>query len=466
MNSSMTTSIISSTGILDPNNIMSTSVISDAAGNPINSAGYEFIVSLQIREKLAKASYTAVPRDRSAFKLRCNTDKELYITVNQTPSPTLPSLFIERCFGVLLSPGKLVRQADMQLLDMVTMGYTNDQPNQSPNISIGSNVSALSPYLIRAEWKASDKNFEQLNLEAAKLYITVAVDLVIRGIQEPVRFVIETSVVIQSQNEIRLMDHFNFSGSKRSMSQRFYLQLKDNGEGGWEVDSIDPSEEIVEPSSSAYAQSSSILKNLGINSFSKMTRSTSTVSIEQDESPIDYSSDGDEPLLSGTGDVPKDCPQDILKEWNKVIQELESGKKTKNFASLIRLGIPETFRDKMWQRLAKVENNADRIDSYRKLLTQETKCENVIQRDINRTFPAHKFFREIGGSGNYFYSLRIIKTTYNLLIAYLGQDALFKVSKAYAVYDNEVGYCQGLSFIAASLLLHVSTLYKLLLIRV
>lgn len=38
----------------------------------------------------------------------------------------------------------------------------------------------------------------------------------------------------------------------------------------------------------------------------------------------------------------------------------------------------------------------------------------------------------------------------------LGQDALFKVSKAYAVYDLEVGYCQGLSFVAASLLLHVS----------
>lgn len=41
----------------------------------------------------------------------------------------------------------------------------------------------------------------------------------------------------------------------------------------------------------------------------------------------------------------------------------------------------------------------------------------------------------------------------------LGQDALFKVSKAYAVYDSEVGYCQGLSFIAASLLLHVSFLH-------
>lgn len=59
----------------------------------------------------------------------------------------------------------------------------------------------------------------------------------------------------------------------------------------------------------------------------------------------------------------------------------------------------------------------------------------MIQRDIHRTFPAHKRFKETGGSG---------------------QDALFKVSKAYAVYDTEVGYCQGLSFIAASLLIHVS----------
>lgn len=32
------------------------------------------------------------------------------------------------------------------------------------------------------------------------------------------------------------------------------------------------------------------------------------------------------------------------------------------------------------------------------------------------------------------------------------------MSKAYAVYDSEVGYCQGLSFLAATLLLHVRLL--------
>lgn len=59
----------------------------------------------------------------------------------------------------------------------------------------------------------------------------------------------------------------------------------------------------------------------------------------------------------------------------------------------------------------------------------------MIQRDINRTFPAHDYFKEAGG---------------------LGQDSLYRISKAYAVLDSEVGYCQGLSFLAATLLLHVS----------
>lgn len=70
------------------------------------------------------------------------------------------------------------------------------------------------------------------------------------------------------------------------------------------------------------------------------------------------------------------------------------------------------------------------------LFHQECSCEGVIQRDIARTFPAHDFFKEAGG---------------------LGQDSLYRVSKAYAIFDSEVGYCQGLSFLAATLLLHVNS---------
>lgn len=391
---SMTTSITSAVG--ENNNIMTTSILSDTSGNPISSAGYEFIVSLQIREKLAKTSHSTVSRDRSGFKLRCNTDKEFTITVNQIPPPNLPVLLIERSFGVLLNPGKLLRQSDMRLLDFVSVGYLVPDGQSQSQTQTASASGSTAPYVIRGECKANDKHFIQLNVETAKLNLTVAVDLVIRGIQEPVRFVIETAAVIQPQS---LMDHFNLKNySKKTLSQRFYLQLEDSGDGGWKVSSIDPSEEIVEPSSSNYAQSSWISKNLGFNNFSKMTRSVSAISIEHDDSVDDYSSDGDEPLLSGTGDVPKDCPEDIS-EWNAIVGEIESGKRPKNMANLIRMGIPRLFRNKIWQYLANVENNTKLIDVYRVLLTKETKFESVIQRDIHRTFPAHEQFKEIGGSG-------------------------------------------------------------------
>lgn len=55
-------------------------------------------------------------------------------------------------------------------------------------------------------------------------------------------------------------------------------------------------------------------------------------------------------------------------------------------------------------------------------------------RDIHRTFPAHDYFKESQGKG---------------------QQSLYKISKVYSLYDEEVSYCQGLSFLAASLLLHM-----------
>jgi TBC1 domain-containing protein 4 len=52
-----------------------------------------------------------------------------------------------------------------------------------------------------------------------------------------------------------------------------------------------------------------------------------------------------------------------------------------------------------------------------------------------RTFPSHTYFSSPLGPG---------------------QLALFNLLKAYSLLDPEVGYCQGLSFVAGVLLLHVS----------
>lgn len=162
------------------------------------------------------------------------------------------------------------------------------------------------------------------------------------------------------------------------------------------------------------------------------------------------SSDNDEPLLSGSGEeqvktrglecvitvarypimpiylgeVSKDCSELELSSWAEVLQlwGTQTGeKKPKQLKALVRRGIPEALRGEVWLRLADCSTDTTVMDNYRVLITKECSADSVILRDIHRTFPAHDFFKDSGG---------------------LGQESLAKISRAYAVYDEEVGYCQ------------------------
>lgn len=410
---------------------------------------YEFLVALEIKEKLTKtsSSYCAVPRDKSTFKVRAHCNKQIVISITQKVKQDALPLTIERCFGVLLSPGKLVRLADMHLLDFEVIGHQD------------ANDSAA--YQVVAEWKSTDKSLQKFNVETPKTDLTVAIDLVVRGIQDPVRFVIETLVQVQSKNELRIMDQVFASATsqKRSLACRLPLNLRSLGDGQWQVIATDAAGREQEDSpttgvinsvtgvdvspvttpTAASADRNSFLSKMGIDNITKLVRSQSIVSIDGEEnlsSPTDYSSGGDEPIISGTGEVSREMTQDTLDEWGRYMHELQTDSALpKGVPSLVRAGIPEAIRGNVWLKLAGMDQREELIDNYRVLITRDTNCEGVIRRDINRTFPVHKFFKDSGG---------------------IGQDALYKVSKAYAVYDTEVGYCQGLSFIAASLLLHVS----------
>ena len=109
--------------------------------------------------------------------------------------------------------------------------------------------------------------------------------------------------------------------------------------------------------------------------------------------------------------------------------------KRKQLVSLVRAGVPEALRGEVWQRLSLASEKMDStVENYRILVTKESPDEKVIFRDIHRTFPAHEFFKEAGGGG---------------------QEALYRISKAYSVYDSEIGYCQGQSFLIAALLLQM-----------
>ena len=99
--------------------------------------------------------------------------------------------------------------------------------------------------------------------------------------------------------------------------------------------------------------------------------------------------------------------------------------------------VPSYLQGAFWKRI--LLTNAPyllSIEEYNALLSAEDfKFESEIQRDVNRTFPELKFFKE--------------KHSY-------GQVELYNVLKAFTILNPEVGYCQGMGFIAGILLSHMN----------
>ncbi|KAI7849509.1 rab-GTPase-TBC domain-containing protein [Circinella umbellata] len=119
--------------------------------------------------------------------------------------------------------------------------------------------------------------------------------------------------------------------------------------------------------------------------------------------------------------------------WSKVISDFDSVRKSERpiLSAHIQRGVPPSLRGMIWQLFAKSKNHLLE-ERYLQLINEESVYEKAIARDLPRTFPSHPYFQ-----------------------GKAGQEALFNVVKAYSIYDNDVGYCQGISFIAGPLLLNM-----------
>ena len=105
---------------------------------------------------------------------------------------------------------------------------------------------------------------------------------------------------------------------------------------------------------------------------------------------------------------------------------------------MIAAGVPNSMRSKLWFILLDVETLKEekegvyvRMKEYALLRSPHIR---QIDLDVNRTYRDNEMFRE----------------RYNSR-----QQALFHVLAAYSVYNTEVGYCQGMSQIAALLLMYL-----------
>ncbi|KAJ3179202.1 GTPase-activating protein [Irineochytrium annulatum] len=122
--------------------------------------------------------------------------------------------------------------------------------------------------------------------------------------------------------------------------------------------------------------------------------------------------------------------------WGKVMNNYEdiARRQARLLTKKLQQGIPDAIRGMVWQLMSRGKS-VELEATYRALLTRASpQHEKLIQRDLARTFPKHEHFATVGGPG---------------------QESLFNVIKAYSLFDPEVGYCQGIAFIAGPLLLNM-----------
>ncbi|XP_036996259.2 TBC1 domain family member 1 isoform X2 [Artibeus jamaicensis] len=139
------------------------------------------------------------------------------------------------------------------------------------------------------------------------------------------------------------------------------------------------------------------------------------------------------------------CLKEVTTVWEKMLST-PGRSKTKfdmeKMHSAVGQGVPRHHRGEIWKFLAEQYHLKHQFPSkqqpkdtpYKELLKQLTSQQHAILIDLGRTFPTHPYFSAQLGAG---------------------QLALYNILKAYSLLDQEVGYCQGLSFVAGILLLHM-----------
>ncbi|BDA47094.1 TBC1 domain family member 10A [Coccomyxa sp. Obi] len=102
----------------------------------------------------------------------------------------------------------------------------------------------------------------------------------------------------------------------------------------------------------------------------------------------------------------------------------------------VRKGIPDRLRGVAWQLLSGGRELLLQNEGVyeRLMLASSSEKELEIVRDLSRTYPSHVYYQQRQGPG---------------------QRSLFNVLRAYSVYDRQVGYVQGMGFIAGLLLLYM-----------
>lgn len=135
--------------------------------------------------------------------------------------------------------------------------------------------------------------------------------------------------------------------------------------------------------------------------------------------------------------TPKGCFS--RSEWETILSQKTSVEKLdqKKLRNSFISGIPDDLRGKIWKLICQVDKSkpGHNASVYHKLIEQPNEeDEFCINKDLARTITGFKGFKIDPASG---------------------KNKLYNVLKAYANFDMEIGYCQGINYLAALFILNL-----------
>lgn len=119
----------------------------------------------------------------------------------------------------------------------------------------------------------------------------------------------------------------------------------------------------------------------------------------------------------------------LVQDYPQTVQRLPTLTSNK-----IRSGVPPVLRGVVWPSIAGAHDGQLHED-FARLSVETSPYDGLIGKDVGRSFPNVEMFKEKDGEG---------------------QQMLRRVLKAFSLYDDKIGYCQGLGFVVGPLLMHMS----------
>lgn len=134
------------------------------------------------------------------------------------------------------------------------------------------------------------------------------------------------------------------------------------------------------------------------------------------------------------------------KKWLKMMQVTPTANTYRNRKQVVqrcKKGIPPAVRSRAWWWLVGAESAManPKYPSFSQLVSTEITSDSpsyelidIIERDLHRTFPDHELFCKRNG---------------------MGQSDMRDILRAYSIFNESLGYCQGMGMVVGLLLMHM-----------